>query len=116
MQTKNLIWAEVQKSLQKNLSKPSFETWIRPAKFRCFENGLLTLIAPNSFSSDWLRKNYCETIEKAAEEVCGEPVKVIFKFENSTNPEIQSLINLIVITVLQVLQEIKLNLQLKKRK
>ena len=90
MQTKNLIWAEVQKSLQKNLSKPSFETWIRPAKFRCFENGILTLIAPNSFSSDWLRKNYCETIEKAAEEVCGEPVKVIFKSENSTNPDIQS--------------------------
>ena len=90
MQTKNLIWAEVQKSLQKNLSKPSFETWIRPAKFRCFENGFLTLIAPNSFSSDWLRKNYCETIEKAAEEVCGEPVKVIFKSENSNNPDIQS--------------------------
>ena len=90
MQTKNLIWKEVQKSLQKNLSKPSFETWIRPAKFSCFENGLLTLIAPNSFSSDWLRKNYCETIEKAAEEVCGEPVKVIFKSENSTNSDIQS--------------------------
>ena len=90
MQTKNLIWAEVQKSLQRNLSKPSFETWIRPAKFMCFENGLLTLVAPNSFSSDWLRKNYCETIEKAAEEVCGEPVKVIFKSENSTNTDIQS--------------------------
>ena len=69
VQTKNLIWAEVQKSLQKNLSKPSYETWIRPAKFSCFENGLLTLIAPNTFSSDWLRKNYCETIEKAAEKV-----------------------------------------------
>ena len=85
MQTKNLIWAEVQKSLQKNLSKPSYETWIRPAKFSCFENGLLTLIAPNTFSSDWLRKNYCETIEKAAEKVCGENVKVIFKSENINN-------------------------------
>ncbi len=82
MQTKNFIWAEVQKSLQRNLSKPSYETWIRPAKFSCFENGLLTLIAPNTFSSDWLRKNYCETIEKAAEKVCGETVKVIFKSEN----------------------------------
>ena len=87
MQTKNLIWAEVQKSLQRNLSKPSFETWIRPAKFSCYENGLLTLTAPNTFSSDWLRKNYCETIEKAAEKVCGESVKVIFKAENSFNDE-----------------------------
>ena len=87
MQTKNFIWAEVQKSLQRNLSKPSFETWIRPAKFSCFENGLLTLIAPNTFSSDWLRKNYCETIEKAAEKICGETVKVIFKSENISNSE-----------------------------
>ncbi len=91
MQTKNLIWAEVQKSLQRNLSKPSFETWIRPARFSCYENGLLTLIAPNSFSSDWLRKNYCETIEKAAEKVCGETVKVIFKAENSSNSDPTSL-------------------------
>ena len=84
MQATNPIWAEVQQLLQKNLSKPSFETWIRPAKFNCFENGLLTLIAPNNFSSDWLRKNYCETIEKAAEEICGHDVKVIFKSETNT--------------------------------
>ena len=83
MQATNPIWAEVQQLLQKNLSKPSFETWIRPAKFNCFENGLLTLIAPNTFSSDWLRKNYGETIEKAAEEICGHNVKVIFKSETN---------------------------------
>ncbi len=85
MQTKNFIWTEVQKSLQKNLSKPSFETWIRPAKFSDFENGFLTLIAPNLFASDYLRKNYCETIEKAAEEISGEPVKVIFKSSTNIN-------------------------------
>ena len=85
MQTTNPIWAEVQQLLQKNLSKPSFETWIRPAKFNRFENGLLTLIAPNTFASDWLRKNYCETIEKAAEEICGHHVKVIFQAETNIN-------------------------------
>lgn len=85
MQATNSLWAEVQQLLQKNLSKPSFETWIRPAKFNCFENGLLTLIAPNNFASDWLRKNYCETIEKAAEEICGHNVKVIFKSQTNIN-------------------------------
>ena len=85
MQATNPIWAEVQQLLQKNLSKPSFETWIRPAKFNGFENGLLTLITPNNFTSDWLRKNYSETIEKAAEEICGHNVKVIFKSEININ-------------------------------
>ena len=88
MQATNPIWAEVQQSLQKTLSKPSFETWIRPAKFNCFENGLLTLIAPNTFSSDWLRKNYCETIEKAAKEICGHDVKVVFKSETNTSRDL----------------------------
>ena len=85
MQAANPIWAEVKQLLQKNLSKPSFETWIRPAKFNCFENGLLTLITPNNFTSDWLRKNYSETIEKAAEEICGHNVKVVFKSETNIN-------------------------------
>jgi len=88
LQATNPIWAEVQQSLQKTLSKPSFETWIRPAKFNCFENGLLTLIAPNTFSSDWLRKNYCETIEKAAKEICGHDVKVVFKSEANTSSDL----------------------------
>ena len=88
MQATNPIWAEVQQSLQKTLSKPSFETWIRPAKFNCFENGLLTLMAPNTFSSDWLRKNYCETIEKAAKDICGHDVKVVFKSETNTTGDL----------------------------
>jgi len=88
LQATNPIWAEVQQSLQKTLSKPSFETWIRPAKFNCFENGLLTLIAPNTFSSDWLRKNYWETIEKAAKEICGHDVKVVFKSEKNTSSDL----------------------------
>ena len=85
MQAANPIWAEVQQLLQNNLSKPSFETWIRPAKFNCFENGLLTLITPNNFTSDWLRKNYSVTIEKAAEEICGHNVKVVFKSATNIN-------------------------------
>ncbi len=99
MQAANPIWAEVQQLLQKNLSKPSFETWIRPAKFNCFDNGLLTLITPNNFTSDWLRKNYSETIEKAAEEICGHNVKVVFKSEsniknNASTPDSVSLQNI----------------------
>ncbi len=94
MQATNSIWAEVQKSLQKTLSKPSFETWIRPAKFNCFENGLLTLTAPNTFSSDWLRKNYCETIEKATREICGHDVKVVFNSETNISGDLTNKENL----------------------
>ena len=77
--TRNELWMKVQQLLQKNLSKPSYETWIRPAEFFDFKEGCLTLVAPNSFSSDWLRKNYSQTIEEIATEVFGQKVKVYIK-------------------------------------
>jgi len=77
--TRNELWTKVQQLLQKNLSKPSYETWIRPAEFFDFKDGILTLSAPNSFSSDWLRKNYSQTIEEIATDIYRSQVKVHIK-------------------------------------
>ena len=73
----NELWVKIQESLRGNLSKPSYETWISPTIFESFENGELTLLAPNSFSRAWLTNNYSHAIEEAAESVLGEKVKVI---------------------------------------
>jgi chromosomal replication initiator protein len=70
------LWHQVVEALQASLSKPTFETWIRPARLRSWRDGQLLLEAPNSFACSWLRKNYLTQIEAIASDLAGQPVQV----------------------------------------
>nr|YP_002048675.1 chromosomal replication initiation protein [Paulinella chromatophora]ACB42465.1 chromosomal replication initiation protein [Paulinella chromatophora] len=83
MQPGDKLWYDVQQILKATLTKPTFETWIRPAHCKSFENGELLLEAPNYFACSWLIKHYLPSIIGIASKINGQQIKVQIFAENN---------------------------------
>ncbi|NER39245.1 MAG: chromosomal replication initiator protein DnaA [Oscillatoria sp. SIO1A7] len=70
------LWNQVLERLQLQLSRPTYETWIKTASAREFENNCLTIVTPNPFARNWLQKYYLKTIAEAVGDVLGYSVEI----------------------------------------
>lgn len=90
----NHLWSEVLNRLQQQLSRPTFETWIKTAKAEHLDDSCLSICTPNPFARNWLQKYYIKTIAEAAQAVIGREVEIRIGFasgdESSSIPEVTS--------------------------
>ncbi|MDB9319845.1 chromosomal replication initiator protein DnaA [Nodularia spumigena] len=70
------LWSQVLERLQLELSRPTFETWIKTAHAERLENNCLVIITPNPFARNWLQKYYINTIANVVQDILGHPVEI----------------------------------------
>ena len=70
------LWSQVLKRLQLQLSRPTFETWIKTASAEQLENNCLVIRTPNPFARNWLQKYYIKTIADVVQDILGHAVEI----------------------------------------
>jgi len=70
------LWSQVLERLQLQLSRPTFETWIKTASAEKLESDRLVILTPNPFARNWLQKYYVKTINEVVQDVLGRPVDI----------------------------------------
>lgn len=70
------LWSQVLERLQIQLSRPTFETWIKTASAQQLDNNCLVLCTPNPFARNWLQKYYIKTIAEVVQDILGKPMAI----------------------------------------
>jgi chromosomal replication initiator protein len=82
------LWSRVLDRLQLELSRPTFETWIKTATAESLENNCLIIRTPNPFARNWLQKYYIKTIANVVQDILGHPVEIYMTVRNGDDSEL----------------------------
>jgi hypothetical protein len=71
-------WQAVLGQLQTEMPHASFDTWVRSTKAISYEDGVLTVAAPNAYARDWLEGHLASTINHVLVDILSTSVCVNF--------------------------------------
>lgn len=81
------LWNKALSNIEKKISKPSFETWLKSTKAHSLQGDTLTITAPNEFARDWLEERYSQLISGILYEITGEELRVKFIIPQNQSEE-----------------------------
>lgn len=70
------LWNEVLERLKLQLSRPTFETWIKTASALELTDNCLVIQTPNPFARNWLQKYYIKTITEVVQAILGKSIEI----------------------------------------
>ncbi|TMN22278.1 chromosomal replication initiator protein DnaA [Lentibacillus cibarius] len=81
------LWNATLKNIEDQISKPSFDTWLKNTKAESLENNTLTISAPNEFARDWLEGRYTNLINEILLEITGAELSTRFIIPDAQEAE-----------------------------
>lgn len=72
------IWQATLDRIEKKMSKPSFETWLKTTRPVSITDDTLVISVPNDFTRDWLQGRYAEIISETVKDVSSKHYQVHF--------------------------------------
>lgn len=78
------LWQKTLAIIEKQVSKPSFETWLKSTKPINLKNGSMLIEVPNEFAKDWLESRYTELIQSTLETLLDNEINVTFVLPNES--------------------------------
>ncbi|EPZ39116.1 chromosomal replication initiation protein [Anoxybacillus ayderensis] len=81
------LWNKALAEIEKKISKPSFETWLKSTTAHSLKGDILIITVPNEFTKDWLESRYTRLIEQTLYDITGEELKIKCTIPNHQTPE-----------------------------
>jgi chromosomal replication initiator protein len=81
------LWSQTLAEVQKKISKPSYETWLKTTRAHSLHEDQLVIIARSEFERDWLENNYADFISNMIKDLTGSTVRIKFIVQQQDQPE-----------------------------
>ncbi|NLY38645.1 MAG: chromosomal replication initiator protein DnaA [Firmicutes bacterium] len=81
------IWQSTLSEISKELTKPSFETWLRSTRPVSVNNGCLVIEVPNDFTKEWFETRYRDLIKKTLKKITLKDYDICFTIATDLLPE-----------------------------
>jgi len=76
--TADQIWQAALRELQLQMTKATFDTWLKNTRGISHEDGIFVIGVPNALARDWLENRLLTTVERTLVGIIGHPVEVEF--------------------------------------
>jgi len=71
-------WQAALGELQLEMTRATFETWVKPTSLMSYEDGRFAIAVPNAYAQEWLQNRLLSTVKRVLTGITGRSVEVKF--------------------------------------